>query len=202
MRSRTFFVTSTLLLILVLMVPALVAQEEEPTVEPFPNVNQRQIVSAEQVFENGRMLYLQPAQRIWVLVYGEDTLSGTWTPYADTWTEDMPEFDPAIRPPDGLHQPIRGFGHVWRENAEVRNALGWALDPEFGYETTYEYLPGEIEVDGDDVGVQPGFHKLGSYYGGVYTFDEMEGTWVREDAPEITNLDEMMAPEATPEVED
>jgi hypothetical protein len=32
--------------------------------------------------------------------------------------------------PQGKLQPIRGFGKVWRDNADVRRKLGWALAKE------------------------------------------------------------------------
>jgi hypothetical protein len=96
--------------------------------------------AAQQSFQNGRMLWL------------EEVGSGTWTTrvilvlyddhrceqYTDTWSEDQPESDPSITPPDGLLQPIRGFGKVWRENATVRDRLGWALSPEQGFTTVWQ----------------------------------------------------------------
>ena len=36
--------------------------------------------------------------------------------------------DPSLTPPDGRYQPEYGFGKVWRENAFVREYLGWATD--------------------------------------------------------------------------
>ncbi len=41
---------------------------------------------------------------------------GHFERFEDTWTPDEPESDPAVVPPEGLYQPIRGFGKVWREN--------------------------------------------------------------------------------------
>ena len=164
-----------------------------PTVDPFPRPTEFDLIVAEQVFENGRMFYLQPAGRVWVMIYDdpEDRTTGTWTAYPDEWNEDLPEFDESIRPPDGLHQPIRGFGHVWRENEDVREALGWAFDPEFGHLTHYTFTAGDIEVDEDNnVSILPGVHTLRSGYGGLYIFDELEGTWELDPAsleePEVT----------------
>ena len=42
--------------------------------------------------------------------------------------------DPAIVPPDGRFQPIRGFGKLWRERPDVRDRLGWALGVELGFD--------------------------------------------------------------------
>ena len=59
---------------------------------------------------------------------------GEWQRFEDTWSEDLPESDPDIVAPEGLFQPIRGFGKVWRENLEVRERLGWALGVELAFE--------------------------------------------------------------------
>ena len=33
-------------------------------------------------------------------------------------------------PPDGRYVPARGFGKVWAAQPELREQLGWAIDPE------------------------------------------------------------------------
>jgi TolB protein len=101
--------------------------------------------AAEQPFERGRMIWLEgiPAQStangqsqgptIYVLY-----TDGSWQKYADTWTEDQPESDPSIVPPQGVYQPIRGFGKLWRTTPEVRDRLGWALAAEKGFNSTFQ----------------------------------------------------------------
>ena len=176
-------------------------QDPIPTVNPFPRPTDFDLIVAEQVFEFGRMFYLRPAGRIWVMIYDdpEDRTEGTWQAYVDEWSEDMPAWDDSIRPPDGLHQPIRGFGLIWRENEDIREELGWALDPEFGHLTHYIFVEGETTVDEDDnIITEPGIHALESGYGGLYIFYEAEGTW------ELYDEEEMAESEATetPEPED
>ena len=97
--------------------------------------------AAEQSFENGRMIWLEEIQgdsfvqqRLILVFYG----GGSYAQYEDTWTEDQPESDPALVPPGGLLQPIRGFGKLWRENPDVRDQLGWAIAPEQGFESTWQ----------------------------------------------------------------
>jgi hypothetical protein len=63
---------------------------------------------------------------------------GSWERFDDTWTEDLPAQDPSIVPPEGLYQPIRGFGKLWRQNPTVRARLGWATAPEQGYEGAWQ----------------------------------------------------------------
>jgi hypothetical protein len=51
-------------------------------------------------------------------------------------------------PPQGLYAPESGFGLVWRGDVNgspgYRQALGWALEPEFGYEAVYQCDPGYV----------------------------------------------------------
>jgi hypothetical protein len=58
--------------------------------------------------------------------------------FEDTWTDAEPESDPSIASPEGLVQPVRGFGKLWRSNSEVRDRLGWALDSEVGFDGAYQ----------------------------------------------------------------
>lgn len=109
--------------------------------------------AAQQEFENGRMLWLaviggDTAVYKQILVLGND---GNWQLYDDTWQEGEPRDDPALAPPAGLAQPIRGFGKLWRAQEEVRNKLGWATGPEQGFTTFWqrraqESIPGVAYV--------------------------------------------------------
>lgn len=149
-----------------------------PTMDPRPTPSVGQVQVAEQPFQNGRMFWVQPMQQIWVLeITGEG--HGTWTIYEDTFVDGEPETDPSIVPPeDNLYQPSRGFGKLWRENDEVREALGWAVTPnEFGYASRYEYHPGGT-VTADNTYVSgPGYHILFSLYEEAFRFNEADMTW-------------------------
>ncbi|MCS7072533.1 MAG: hypothetical protein NZM00_13585, partial [Anaerolinea sp.] len=127
-----------------------------PLPPAFPTPIQVQIQVAEQVFENGRMYWLQPTGEIWVLVLtGEGR--GTWSVYPDTYVDG--ELLPTVAPaPQGLLIPERGFGKLWRESATVRNALGYAITPEFGYISPYEYhAGGTVDAQGNYI-PGPGYH--------------------------------------------
>jgi hypothetical protein len=154
-----------------------------PTLDPFPTPTISEIQVAEQLFENGRMFWLQPTNQIWVMVETGDG-SGVWTVYEDLFVEGDVEFDPQIVAPTGLLQPERGFGRLWRETEDVQDAIGWALEPEIGYVSHYEYRPAGEVMDG--VYIQaPGYHILSSNYGEVFRFNEINGTWQRlEEAEE------------------
>ncbi|MEO0560516.1 MAG: hypothetical protein AAF125_00280, partial [Chloroflexota bacterium] len=121
--------------------PQVVAAEPTPVPEPagptplpdgFPPVTNAEVQVAEQVFEGGRMFWVQPVNQLWVMIVNEDG-RGQWLVYPDNFDEAVDDpTDPAIVAPEGLIQPERGFGKLWRENPEIRDALGWAVTPEFG----------------------------------------------------------------------
>jgi len=97
--------------------------------------------AAEQSFENGRMIWLEEihgegyvAEGL-ILVFYND---GKYEQYEDTWTDAEPESDPALMPPEGLYQPTRGLGKLWRERPSVRDRLGWALAPEQGFDSAWQ----------------------------------------------------------------
>jgi hypothetical protein len=139
----------------------------------FPTPVRASVQVAEQLFEGGRMFWLQPTQQIWVLtITGE--ARGNWSVYEDNYTEGVDSAsDSSIVPPDGRLQPERGFGKLWRESVEVREALGWAVTPEFGYISDYAYV-----VNGtDEAGEFVGYHVLFSLYGEQFRFNEIDGTW-------------------------
>lgn len=155
-----------------------IAPETTEEIDPSamkPTATFTQIQVAEQLFQNGRMFWLEPTNQIWVLAETDDGI-GVWTVFEDLFEEGDLEFDPDLVPPEGLLQPIRGFGRVWRENQDVRDALGWATEPEIGHVSNYEFQPeGEI-VDGE-FQPAPGYHFLLSFYGERIRFNEINGTW-------------------------
>jgi len=147
-----------------------------PLPEGFPPITEADVQVAEQVFENGRMFWVQPVNQLWVMVLTDEG-RGQWLVYPDNFDEDVdPATDPALEAPEGFIQPERGFGKLWRENPEVRETLGWAITPEFGYVSNYRYVPGGEMVDGDYV-PGPGYHILFSLDGEQFRFNEETGTW-------------------------
>ncbi|MFZ4814239.1 MAG: hypothetical protein ACOYL5_06880 [Phototrophicaceae bacterium] len=142
----------------------------------FPPLVDAEVQVAEQVFEGGRMFWVQPVNQLWVMLVEEEG-RGRWLVYADTFDEavDFDE-DPNITPPEGKIEPERGFGKLWRENPEVRDALGWALTPEFGYISQYRYVPGGQVTNGVYT-AGPGYHILFSLNSELFRFNESDGTW-------------------------
>ncbi len=156
------------------------ATPQPPTATPdtFPTPTFGQIQVAEQVFEHGRMVWIQPRKQIWVMV-DTGNGSGSWTVYDDTFVDGEPESDPTIVVPEGKYQPLRGFGKLWRETGDIREKLGFGITPEFGYVSNYEYHPGGTTVNGQYVS-GPGYHILFNLYGNdKFQFNEADGTWTK-----------------------
>ncbi len=131
--------------------------------------------AAEQVFEGGRMLWLRDGSLVGENYKGQSlifvlyTSGNSWELYVDTWTSTEPDSDPAIVPREGLYQPIRGFGQVWRNNSKVQKQLGWALSNEQGFETPYQRVAG---LDWDNQ-----CHYLRSVDGRVISLCSRGGVW-------------------------
>ena len=151
-----------------------------PTTDPFPTPTVGQLQVAEQPFEKGRMFWIQPRAEIWVLMADDEKQThGTWAIYQDTFLDGEAETDPSIIPPnDDEYQPARGFGKLWRESQDIRDALGWATTPmEFGYVSRYEYHPGGSVSGGGAYTPGPGYHLLFSLYEQAYRLNESDKTW-------------------------
>lgn len=86
--------------------------------------------AAEQVFENGRMIWLKYDDVIYVFF-----ADGKYRTFENAWVAGQPETIPGLTPPQGRFAPVRGFGKVWSGDEEVRSRLGWALAAEQGFET-------------------------------------------------------------------
>lgn len=96
-----------------------------------PVVAQHDVPLAEQQFERGVMVWT--GQTFHTRIYSIRTtpLPVIWSGYSDRWQQWEPE-RAGLTPPPGLIEPKRGFGKVWREEAGVRETLGWAVTDERG----------------------------------------------------------------------
>jgi len=95
--------------------------------------------AAEQRFERGRMIWLDAEDAIYVFFDQDSGSNGRAQQFEDTWMPGELESDPEIVPPEGLYQPVRGFGKVWRDNPQIRDRLGWAIAPEQGFEGALQH---------------------------------------------------------------
>ena len=89
--------------------------------------------AAEQNFEHGYMFWNGDDKRIYVF----SAVTNTWRSYTDTWVEGEPP-PVALTPPAGYFQPVRGFGKIWVDYPEIRQALGWATGQEHGITAAWQ----------------------------------------------------------------
>jgi hypothetical protein len=93
--------------------------------------------AAYQPFQNGFMLWRQGTSfsggnEVVVFAGGGSRVMR----FDDTWNGQA--FEILDTPPDGLLKPERGFGFIWSQNPDVREALGWATAAEQGYSASYQ----------------------------------------------------------------
>jgi hypothetical protein len=95
---------------------------------------------AAQPFERGTMLWVESAG-VYLGLLDVQSGGGDLLKAGDPLNVQRDTADQVSAPP-GLYAPTSGFGLVWRGDAEVypdwRAALGWGLEPEFGYQGTYQ----------------------------------------------------------------
>ena len=93
-----------------------------------------------QAFEKGFMFW-RDTKEIYVVstaALRNGSTTDTFWRVVDSWNDTLPANDPGQIPPAGLLQPVRGFGFVWRNNASIRNNLGWALSQEQPFSSTWQ----------------------------------------------------------------
>ena len=155
--------------------PTLAPGTPTPLPALFPTNVVAEVAIAEETFEHGRMIWFRHNRQIWVMVDNNDpaTPGGDWYCYNDTFQEGEPEIDPNLVPPEGLFQPRRGFGKLWRTHPDLQEALGWALTPEFELTSQYTYIAGGYVENGQYI-PGPGEHRLTTLDGQTFSFFERE----------------------------
>ena len=87
---------------------------------------------ATQAFEHGEMVWVErgdstPGQIFAIITPPYER--PYWSLAIDSYVEGEPIGTDEL-PPPGKYAPVRGFGKLWRQNPELRQALGWATAPE------------------------------------------------------------------------
>lgn len=147
----------------------------------------------EQSFERGRMFWVgaSPEEKcqvehsyapgsgeIWVVILAPNGIAGAWYYFPDEWQPTIDaESDPGLAPPEGLLQPVRGFGKVWRDflDDNQRAALGWATAPEIAILSEYVYEPSGFTNHSGTLVARPGQHRLVGADGTVYLLNDISG---------------------------
>jgi len=119
-----------------------------------------------QQFQNGVMLWVGQQDAIYVLY--DSTTYPRWQVFNDTYTEGIPDTDPAFdNAPPSTWQPRRGFGLLWRSQSAARDRLGWSL-VEFEMPFTTQV---QIGSDGTIYLLEP--------QGGIYALTPDGSNWQR-----------------------
>jgi hypothetical protein len=82
------------------------------------------ILGAQQLFQNGMMIWREDTREIWVISNNSTTLQVFEDEYVDG------EADPSDTPPNSFFVPKRGFGKLWAQLGGQKSELGWATAPE------------------------------------------------------------------------
>jgi hypothetical protein len=127
-----------------------------------PTTWQQQLWTAEQAFQHGRMFWKQDQDQAYILFNGSGTYQIEDDPYLEGDPDDAcPEVGSA---PAGLFKPVRGFNRQWCYATGVRDKLGWALEPEAGYDSTWQTFQHGIAI------VNRGNHIFVLYDNGTWVY--------------------------------
>ncbi len=93
--------------------------------------------AATQQFEHGTMIWLSERTTYPRMMGYPTTIITLIDPgpkvaqYTDTWQAGQdPDTAPAAPPHAGLYAPWHGFGKLWMEHPDLRDAIGWAIEPQ------------------------------------------------------------------------
>lgn len=119
-----------------------------------------------QPFERGLMLWSNqlgwyPQPVIYVLL-----ADLTYRRFDDTFDPGVDPLSGNATPPPGLFEPAAGFGKVWREQADVREALGWATAGEVSGIGKFQLF-----AQGDMIWIEPTGQTYVFSKGVVHIFD-------------------------------
>jgi hypothetical protein len=92
--------------------------------------------SAWQPFEHGDMIWMEDTDWIYALNHagGTDSKQGQWATGGNGWRWDGITNAPQLTPPEGLVEPIRGFGFVWYYKlGGPTSQVGWGTAEEKGF---------------------------------------------------------------------
>jgi hypothetical protein len=101
-----------------------------------------------QPFEHGTAYWRRDTRQVIIALS-----NGVMLPFEDRWQEGIPDQACEATAPDGLWQPIRGFGLVWCEQPRVREGLGWATLPEATFLSTFQLFGHGVLFAEQDKGV-------------------------------------------------
>lgn len=114
----------------VVWLPSLAASEataeacQQLVESPDCAVQSQGVMSAQQLFQHGMMLWRADTREIWVITNDSTTMQV----FDDTYIDG--EADPTASPPNTFFVPKRGFGKIWAQLGGEKSVLGWGTAPE------------------------------------------------------------------------
>ncbi len=103
-----------------------------PPPDECPDAEAIQTPITEQIFERGRMVYVEATNTIYALFNDGNTPS--WLSFENRYNPEIhPESEPDFVPPLGRYQPLRQLGFLWRANDVIRNRLGLGIQEAVTY---------------------------------------------------------------------
>ncbi len=120
-----------------------------------------QIATTYQSYQGGSMFWLAGTGDI-IVLYN----TGTYDLFRVFQYATLPDNPINLGIPAGRIRPVFGFGKVWGNFSQVRNALGWAISSEQGRFTPFQRDNGR------------GTYRFGQPTGGFIEFDTVARTWV------------------------
>jgi len=114
-----------------------------------PTGEQTGVQGTEVYFERGFMISRPEEHLIYVLL--DRGQAQGWGAYADTYLSSDPESDASLVSPTtevgrvSLLQPMGRFGKLWRENAWLRDRLGWAMGISPGSQVSAAAFNGAVQ---------------------------------------------------------
>ncbi len=131
--------------------------------------------AAMQYFEHGLMIWVDKLRGIsneTIFVIHNSAEGTQYSQHYDSWRPGEPE-DGDLDPPPGMYEPQRGFGKVWRENEDVRAALGWATTAEISTSADFQFFGNGAIVWPRALPAQPGYLTRATYVFGPNSDDVM-----------------------------
>jgi len=99
----------------------------------------------EQIFERGRMIYVEGTDIVYALL--NDGFAPAWIALENRFDPAVhAESEPGFVPPAGFYQPVKELGFIWRGNDVIRNRLGLGVQPEFA---SLGFIQSFVTAEGD-----------------------------------------------------
>lgn len=118
-------------------------------IDETPPVTTYNVGASYQPFERGFMIWFSNNNQIYAFTGatpgdGPNGGSGTFTSFTSESYGNLPQNPMTETPPFNRYHPKFGFGKVWWNFPTTRSKLGWAMQPEYGYDANLRFENGVL----------------------------------------------------------